>query len=47
MRVCCVDLYLGLPNIVTDEASKQFMANVFLSNAALMKIETKSAPIES
>lgn len=47
MRVCWVDVYLGTPDIVAHHAGKQSISKVFQTNAALLHITTKSAPIES
>lgn len=46
LRLCWVDVYLGPPDVVTDDAGKQFMARVFQANAGLLHIETKAVPIE-
>lgn len=46
-RLFWIDIYIGLPDMVTHDAGKHFMANVFQSNAGLIKIETKSVRIEA
>lgn len=47
MRLCGIDVYVGPPDMITHDAGKQFVAKVFQSNASLVRIETKSVPIEA
>lgn len=47
LRLCWIDIYIGTPDIITHDAGKQFITQVFQKNAELLHIETKCVPIES
>lgn len=47
MRLCWIDVYIGPPGVINHDAGIQFIAKVFETNAHLLKIDTKSVPIEA
>lgn len=47
MRLCSIDVYFVLPDVVVHYAGKQFVAKVFQTNAKLLHIDIKWVPIES
>lgn len=47
MRLCWIDVYIGLPDVITHDAEKKFRAFIFKTSALLLHIETMYATIES
>lgn len=47
LRMCWIDVYVGLRDLVAQHALKSFMAALFQSNPDMLHIRTKSIPAES
>lgn len=47
MRLCWIDVYLISPDLITNDAGKQFVAKVFQSDASLMKVKTRLVPVKA
>lgn len=45
--MCWIFVFLGPLDLITHDAGKQFMDRVFWSNSEMLRIQTKSVPIES
>ena len=47
LRLCWIDTYLEAPDLITADASKQFMAQKFRQYVANMRIIIKNAPVKA
>lgn len=47
LRMCWIDVYLGPPDMIAHDASKNFMPAAFQSNSDMLHIRTKSIPVEA
>lgn len=46
LRLCCIDEYVGPPNVIAYEAGKNFLAEFFQMNADLFSILIKAFTME-
>ncbi|KAI9034746.1 Ribonuclease H-like domain, partial [Aspergillus affinis] len=47
LRMCWIDIYLGLPDLITHDAGKNFVSKEFKTYTRTINISTRSIPIET
>ena len=47
LRMCWIDTYLGLLDLITHDAGKNFVSKEFKQYATIMGISTKGVPVEA
>jgi hypothetical protein len=47
LQMCWIDIYLGLPDIITYDAGKNFISKEFKQYTGTMGIRTKGVPVEA
>jgi len=45
--MCWIDTYLGLPDLITHDAGKNFVSKEFKQYATIMGISIKGVPVEA
>jgi hypothetical protein len=47
LRICWINTYLGLPDLITHDARKNFVSNEFKQYALVIGVGTKGVPVEA